>query len=354
MKARRSVVGIALSVGLVGALAATAATASASGLGTFTQVNLVSDQPGHAALTDPNLVNAWGMSHGPTTPVWVSDNGADVTTLYRTDTPGQPVTKVALTVAIPGGVPTGQVFNDTTSFVVPGTGQPARFIFIGEDGQLSAWNSGTAAVPVNQTPNAVYKGLALLHGSHGPLLLAANFRDNRIDRFNGAFKRISTFGLFHDRFIPAGYAPFNIAVINGAVFVTYAKQDAARHDDVAGPGNGFIDVFSTSGRFFHRFASHGVLNSPWGMAIAPASFGRFAGSLLVGNFGDGHIHAFSLRTGAMLGALRGTSGRPLAIDGLWGLTPGYAQAGGTGTVLFTAGPDGESHGLFGLLRPAVK
>ncbi|MCL1870140.1 MAG: TIGR03118 family protein [Promicromonosporaceae bacterium] len=350
MQPRRSAVGLALSVVLVGAFAG---SASAVGLGSgrFDQVNLVSDQPGVAALTDPDLVNPWGMSHGPNTPVWVSNNGADVSTLYRTDTPGQPVTKVpTVRVDIPGGAPTGQVFNDTTAFALP-TGGPARFIFAGEDGNLSAWNGGTSAVLVASTPNAVYKGIALVHAATGPELLMTNFRANRIDVFNASFQRVPTFGRFTDRFIPAGYAPFNVAEINGLVFVTYAKQDAARHDDVAGPGHGFIDVYSTSGRLLHRFATHGVLNSPWGMAVAPASFGRFAGSLLVGNFGDGRIHAFSLRTGAVLGVLRGASGSPLAIDGLWGLIVGDPVAGGTNALWFSAGPDGEAHGLLGLLEP---
>jgi len=258
---------------------------------TFQQVNLVADLPGVAATTDPELVNPWGISHGANTPVWVSDNGTDVTTVYRTDVAGSPVTK-ALSVAIPGGAPTGQVFNDTASFVVPGTGQPARFIFVGEDGDLSAWNGGASAVPVGHVDGAIYKGLALTHGPSGPLLLAANFRDNRIDVFDGSFTHLSTPGRFRDRFLPAGYAPFNVAEINGKVVVTYAKQDADREDDVAGPGHGFVDVFTDSGAFVGRFASRGVLNSPWGLTIAPASFGRFAGDLLIGNFGDGRIHAF--------------------------------------------------------------
>ncbi|WP_425954943.1 TIGR03118 family protein [Xylanimonas sp. McL0601] len=319
-------------------------------------MNLVSDQPGVAALTDPDLVNPWGMSHGPTTPLWVSDNGTDLSTLYRTDQPPAPVTKVtAVRVAIPGGgAPTGQVFNGGTSFIVPGTGMPARFIFAGEDGDLSAWNGGASAVLVAHVKGAIYKGLALVQGSYGPRLLAANFHDNRIDVFDTSFNRVHTTHAFHDRFLPKGYAPFNVAEFNGKVFVTYAKQDANREDDVAGPGHGFIDVFTTSGRFVDRFATHGVLNSPWGMAIAPASFGKLAGKLLVGNFGNGRIHAFDLRTGAMLGALRDRHGRVLSIDGLWGLTPGYSVAGGTNSVLFTAGPDDEQHGLLGYLRPAVK
>jgi len=351
MAARLSSIGAALAAAAL--VVAVAGPASAAGTGTYTQVNLVSDQPGVAALTDPSLVNAWGLSHGPNTPVWVSDNGADVTTLYRTDIAGSPVNKV-LQVAIPGGAPTGQVFNGTSGFPVPapGNGQPARFIFAGEDGFISAWNGGASAVQIGgQIPGAVYKGLALVQSPSGPLLLATNFRANRIDAWNSSWTLVSTPSMFHDPNLPAGYAPFNVAEINGQVFVTYALQDAAKHDDVAGKAHGFIDVYTTSGDFVKRFATHGVLDSPWGIVLAPASFGQFGGDLLVGNFGDGRIHVFNPSTGAVLGLLRGTSGGPLVIDGLWGLIVGTQVAGGTSSVWFSAGPDGESHGLLGLLHP---
>ena len=305
-----------------------------------------------AQLTDPQLVNAWGMSRGPNTPVWVSDNGADVTTLYNGAVPGNPESPVAkvLTVSIPGGAPTGQVFNDTSAFQLPGTTTTARFIFLGEDGDLSAWAGGSAATLVGHTDGAVYKGLALAHGPSGPMLLAANFHDDRIDVFDGTFAPVAAAGMFSDPALPPGYAPFNVAELGGQIFVTYARQDADREDDVAGPAHGFVDVYSTSGALVKRFATHGVLNSPWGMTIAPASFGQFSGDLLIGNFGDGRIHAFDPSTGEVLGILRGTAGRPLAIDGLWGLMVGDAVAGGTSSVWFSAGPDGEAHGLLGLLR----
>jgi uncharacterized protein (TIGR03118 family) len=319
--------------------------------GTYTQENLVSDQPGVAQLTDPQLVNAWGMSRGPNTPVWASDNGADVTTLYNgaTGSPESPVAKV-LSVAIPGGAPTGQAFNDTTAFQLPGTTTAAHFIFIGEDGDLSAWASGPSATLVGHTDDAVYKGLALVHGASGPMLLAANFHDNRIDAWDGTFTPVSTAGMFTDPDLPAGYAPFNVAAIQGQVFVSYAMQDANREDDVAGKAHGFVDVYTTSGEFVQRFATHGVLDSPWGMTIAPAGFGQFSGDLLIGNFGDGRIHAYDPGTGDVLGVLRGASGTPLVIDGLWGLLVGDAAAGGPSSVWFSAGPDGEAHGLLGVLR----
>jgi uncharacterized protein (TIGR03118 family) len=350
--------------GFVGLIAATAATAGlvaipaqASGHTARTairQINLVSDQPGKAATVNPNLVNAWGMSHGPNTPVWVSDNGTDVSTLHTGAVAGMPVTSLGLVVHTPGGAPTGQVFNDTTGFKVPGTGKAALFIFAGEHGDLSAWNQSvspaTQAVRVGHVPGAVYKGLALVHSPFGPFLLAANFHANRIDIFNSAFHRVSVDRLFRDSRLPRGYAPFNVTEIGKRVFVTYAKQDADREDDVAGPGNGFIDVYTNFGVLLHRFASRGVLNSPWGMAVAPHSFGSFAGDLLVGNFGDGRIHAFDLRTGHFEGTLRNKHGQAIAIDGLWGLLVGDAVAGGPDSVWFSAGPQDESHGLLGILR----
>lgn len=334
---------------VVSALPASAGAAA----GGYIQENLVSDQPGVAQFTDPQLVNAWGMSRSPTSPVWVSDNGADVATVYNGAVPDGTESPVAkfLTVSIPGGAPTGQVFNgDMSAFLLPGTSSPARFIFIGEDGDLSAWAGGPAATLIHHIDGAVYKGLALAQTTSGPMLLAANFHDNRIDAFDSTFAPVPDSGMFSDPTLPHGYAPFDVAEINGQIFVTYAKQDAAAHDDVAGPAHGFIDVYTTDGAFVKRFATHGVLNSPWGMTIAPANFGQFSGDLLVGNFGDGRIHAFDPNTGAVLGILRSTHGRPLVIDGLWALMVGDAAAGGPDAVWFSAGPDDEAHGLLGVLR----
>jgi uncharacterized protein (TIGR03118 family) len=317
------------------------------------QVNLVADLPGAAAITDPNLVNAWGLSAGPTTPLWVSDNGADAATLYRGGVPGTPASIVPLVVAIPDGAPTGQVFNDTTGFVL-GNGQPARFVFASENGSIDAWNPqlvpSTSAVTTATTKNAVYKGLALLHRDSGPWLLATNFHAGRIDVFDQSFHQVR---LGHDAFadddLPRGYAPFGIAVLDGQVFVSYAQQDAAGHDDVAGPGHGFVEVFNASGRLVRHLVRRGALNSPWGLTIAPSGFGDLAGTLLVGNFGDGRLHAYDPRTGHLRATLRDASGHPLQIDGLWGLLPGNGVAGPTSDVWFSAGPDGEQHGLLGLL-----
>lgn len=356
MVSKRGLIAAGVAAACVGWLGLPAG--ASNGVGTITQENLVSDQAGVAQLQDNQLVNAWGMSRGPNTPIWVSDNGADVTTLY-TGAVGNPETPVVKNPAIhpdvAGGAPTGQVFNDAratnpTAFLIPGTSTPAAFMFASENGVLSAWAGGAATTQVAATPGAVYKGLALVHSSSGPLLLAANFHDNRIDVFDGSFTQLPDTGMFSDPSLPTGYAPFNVAVIGGKVFVSYAMQDAEQHDDVAGPAHGFVDVYSTDGAFMQRFATHGVLNSPWGMTIAPAGFGQFAGDLLIGNFGDGRIHAFDPTTGEVLGTLRGSSGGPLVIDGLWGLLVGDAAAGGPDAVWFSAGPDDESHGLLGVLR----
>jgi uncharacterized protein (TIGR03118 family) len=350
MRRRLGLVSVVALAALV-AVGAPTADARGGGHGGYVQSNLVSDQPGVAQVTDPNLVNPWGLSHGPNTPIWVSDNGTDVSTLYNGDVNGIPVARVPLVVTIPGGAPTGQVFNDTTAFRLPGTTTASRFIFIGEDGDLSAWAGGTAATLVGHTNGAVYKGLALVHGPSGPTLVAANFRSGRVDVFDGSFAAVPAAGMFTDAALPRGYAPFNVAEIDGRVFVTYALQDATGEDDVAGPAHGFVNVFTPAGVFVKRFASHGVLNSPWGMTMAPPGFGQFAGDLLIGNFGDGRIHAFDPNTGEVLGILRSTAGKPLAIDGLWGLIVGDPVAGGVGSVWFSAGPDDESHGLLGTLRP---
>lgn len=311
-----------------------------------TRTDLLTNQPGQ----DPDLVNPWGMSHGPNTPIWVSDNGADVATLYTLPSVTR-IQKAPLVVHIPGGAPTGQVFNDTNAFTVPTTTGSALFLFAGEGGGLSAWNmqAGTSAVSVGTTPNAVYKGLALVHSPFGPLLLATDFHENRIDVFDGSFTRLDVPLLFHDPFLPRGYAPFNVAAIGGHVFVTYAKQDADAHDDVAGRGHGFIDVYTTYGAFVRRLVSRGDLDSPWGMVVAPPTFGRLAGSLLVGNFGNGRINGYDMATGRDEGQLHDAYGRPIVIDGLWGLIAGDGVTGGPDTLWFSAGPDDEANGLLGTL-----
>jgi uncharacterized protein (TIGR03118 family) len=329
----------------------------------YLQTNLVSDLPGMAQITDPNLVNPWGIVPNPNGPLWIADNGSGLSTLYSNT--GQPA---SLVVTIPppvGGMPpaapTGIVFNNTAAFSVSNgtTSGPAAFIFSTEDGTISGWNPRVnltnAILEVDNSGNgegAVYKGLAIDRTASGNFLLATNFRSGKIDVFDQNFQPAQLAGSFSDPNIPAGFAPFNIAVINGSVYVTYAMQNDEKHDDVAGPGNGFIDVFDTNGNFMSRFASAGPLNSPWGMALAPAGFGPFSNDLLVGNFGDGHINAFNPSTGAFLGQLSDTAGNPIVIDRLWGLTfgGGGPMNGPTNTLFFTAGIQDEQHGLFGSIR----
>ena len=321
----------------------------------YSQVNLVSDVPGLASLKDPNLVNAWGLSQGPTTPLWVSDNGTDQSTLYDYL---RPPTIKPLVVSTEGGAPTGTVFNSTgstTAFTVSAgnTTGPARFMFAGENGDITAWNgAGTTAVHVAGHAGAVYKGLALVADPTSPRLLAANFHQNRIDVFDSAFMPVRERHAFRSIGIPHGYAPFNVVVLEDRVYISYAKQDADRHDDVAGPGHGFINVYTTHGRFVRHLVRRGVLDSPWGMAIAPTGFGSLSGKLLVGNFGNGRIHAFDPCSGRLLATLRGSDGKPITIDGLWGLLPGNGSSAASTDVWFSAGPGGEAHGLVGLLKLA--
>jgi uncharacterized protein (TIGR03118 family) len=337
----------------------------------FVQTNLVSDLATQGAqLTDASLLNPWGLAFGPTTPLWVSDNNSGVATLYHIGVGGQSVTKQGLTVTVPGGrastgdgsSPTGQVFNPTTGFVVTTTAGsgPAFFIFDSESGQLSAWNptadpitSGTSTGTLeHSSPTAVYKGLTIVTGDEGTFLYAANFHDGTVDVFDSNFQLTQMPGGFSDPSIPEGYAPFGIQDIHNLIYVTYAKQNATAHDDVAGPGHGFVDVYTPDGFLVQRLASRGSLDSPWGMAIAPSSFGRFAGMLLVGNFGNGRINVFNPFTGAFMGQLNNNVGQPLTIDGLWSLKVGTASTGGTQTVLFSAGINGETDGLLGSINPA--
>jgi len=316
--------------------------------------NLVTDdQSAHAAqITDPELVNAWGVSFGPTSPFWVSANGSGKSTLYVVNPLTQATTKVSLTVSIPGdGSVTGQVFNSNSASSFSGN----NFLFVSEDGTVSGWRGalGTTAENVALASSAnVYKGAAFASISGNSYLYAANFRAGMIDVFKGTSGAPTLPGSFTDPGLPAGYAPFNVQNLNGTLYVAYAVQDAMKHDEVAGAGRGIVDSFDLQGNFVARVATGGTLNAPWGIAIAPSSFGALAGDLLVGNFGDGRITAFDAKTHAQRGQVLGPDGKPLSIDGLWALSPGNDGSGGSSHLLyFTAGPDGETHGLFGVLTP---
>jgi len=314
-----------------------------------TQTNLVSDQPGKAQLTDPHLINAWGASEGPATPLWVSNTGTSTSTLYAGSLGSAPASITPLVVNIPGGPPTGQVFNDTTSFDLPGTTTPARFIFAGLGGSITAWAGGTVATVAAHQAGSVYTGLALAHSPSGPLLLGADFATGKVDVFDSTFTKLPADGLFQDNNLPEGYAPFNVTELGGKVYVTYAKVDPTTHREVKKPGDGFVDAYTTDGAFIQRLASHGLLDAPWGVAIAPANFGAFSGDLLVGNFGNGRISALNPQTGHFIGPVTDASGKPIVIDGLWALLVGNTAIGGPDSILFTAGPDNETHGLVGKL-----
>jgi uncharacterized protein (TIGR03118 family) len=329
-------------------------------LGRYAQRNLVSDVPGAAELTDSNLVNAWGLTFGPSTPAWVADNGTDVSTLYSGGVGSTPVTKVPITVSIPGGAPTGAVFNGSTGFVVhSGTSAgPARFLFSSEAGTITGWNPAVPPPPTSMeaqtavtVPGAIFKGLAIADTATGPQIYASDFHNGAVDVWDANFAPVKRAGAFTDPGLPAGYAPFGIQTVTGGIVVTYAKQDADAHDDVAGPRHGFVDVYTTAGSLVRRFASRGSLDSPWGIAVAPSGFGLFSGDILIGNFGNGKISAFNAK-GRFQGFLTGSDGNAVEIPGLWGLGFGNdAQAGPSTTLYFAAGPGDESHGLFGTLTP---
>jgi uncharacterized protein (TIGR03118 family) len=336
------------------ALAAAAPLAAAPPGGSFTVTPLVSDVPGAAALTDPNLVNGWGLTRSPTSPWWVADNGMNRSTLYLTPSLGPPSIN-PLVVGVDGG-PTGAVFAGITGKFLTPQGN-ANFIFASEDGEIRGWRSGSAAiVEARGETGAVYKGLAIAQPTPGnPLLYAADFNHARVDVFDGSWTNVTPPGSFADPMLPDGYAPFGIQAIGSRIFVSYAKQDEEKSDEIAGQGRGFVDAYDLAGNLLARVAQHGQLNAPWGLAVAPASFGRYAGDLLVGNFGDGQINAYEETASGFehRGTLRDASGGKLVIDGLWALEFGNANNNGNpDTLFFTAGPNDESHGLFGKITPA--
>jgi len=356
--------------------------------GSYEQVNLVSDISGIARFPDANLVNSWGITYGPTSPFWIADNNAGVSTIYNQD---GVAASLVVKIPLPDGTcppnptpqnpnptlaaPTGIVFNGNASSFLVAAGKPARFIFDTEDGTISAWNSGTCAVLVaNNSQNAVdgtlngkstgltlgavYKGLAIGNNGSGDVIYATNFRDGVVEIYDAQFHFIGFFtdpNITPDAASP-GFAPFGIQNINGLLYVTFAMQNSARHDDVAGAGSGFVDVFNLNGVFQHTFASGGVLNSPWGLALAPDGFGRFSDHLLIGNFGDGRINAFDFHRRHSDGPLKNDRGEAIFIGGLWGLKFGGGGKNATTSALvnglpnelfFTAGIGDEGHGLFG-------
>jgi len=324
------------------------------------QVNLVSDQAGKAALQDRDLVNPWGLSLGATTPLWSSNNGTSSSTLYSSAPGSDTATKVP-TVRVTMPLPTGQVNNPGTGFVLTNgtTSAPAAFIFATETGQIAAWSPRVDALigpaEIKATIHgASYKGLAIATTGAGDRLYAANFAQRRIDVFDSTFTLVKKpRWAFRDFRLPKGYGPFNVQTLNGRIFVAYAKVNAKTGDEIAGHGLGFVDEFTADGRFVTRVASRGTLNAPWGLALAPTAWGEPTGTLLVGNFGDGRINIFHpKRYGgySFAGQVRDSHGKTLVIDGLWALLQGTATTGGTDALWFSAGPNDETHGLLGQLR----
>jgi uncharacterized protein (TIGR03118 family) len=315
--------------------------------------NLVTDDQGvnAAQITDPNLKNAWGLAGSGTGPFWIGDNGSGLSTVYSVNPLTDATSKLGLTVAIPGdGSVTGVAFNGAGAGAFGGD----NFLFVSEDGTVSGWRGAlgsNAEILQTAAPDNVYKGAAFATvGGHG-YLYAANFHAGTIDILKGDTLAPNLTGSFTDPALPAGFAPFDIKLLNGALYVTYAKPDATGHDDVPGLGNGFVDRFDLQGNLLGRVASQGTLNSPWGLAVAPSSFGAVAGDLLVGNFGDGRINVYDIGDN-FIGQLLTALGDPLSIDGLWALsTGGGGNEGSRDEIYFTAGPDDESHGLFGAIAP---
>jgi uncharacterized protein (TIGR03118 family) len=342
-------------------LLATAAIPVTAAGNAYVQTNLVSDIAGVARSTDPNLVNPWGMSATPQSPISVSDNHTSETTRYKGALNGGPLSPVGLAVKIPNGAPTGQVYNPTKSWVVRSgkASAPAIFIVASEAGSITGWNPGVPAPSPSMSAqvgitvkDAVYKGLALSSGPAGDWLYAANFHAATIDVFDAKFHQVHWAGAFGDSRIPTGYAPFNIQNLGDKLYVTYAVQKPDKMDDARGTGRGFVDIYDLKGKLLKRLITHGPLNSPWGLVMAPASFGPFVGDLLVGNFGNGRISAFDPATGAYKGQLRNADGLAITIDGLWGLMFGNGVAGTSSTLFFTAGIAEEAHGLMGTITAA--
>jgi uncharacterized protein (TIGR03118 family) len=375
----RSAIVLSIGAGLVAAaapaLAATAAATPATAANDFRQTNLIANNASyHPKLVDPNLTNAWGLAAGAGSPLWVSDNNSGDATVYSGGINGGAVS-LDLTVPVPGGNPSGQVFNpDSSAFPVGGSsGMPADFIVatdsIGSEqspGEIAAWDGGASFV-VEDSPtggaggmtpsNAVFKGLAIATSPKaGPELFAADVANGTVDVFGKDFNLLTTPTEFRDPKIPADYAPYGIQNLGGKIYVAYGKQNKQKTNVVTGSGLGYVDVYSANGRLLHHLISGGSgspLNAPWGLAIAPSGFGPFGGDLLVGNLGNGWINAFNPTTGQFLGTLDGTNGYPITINGLWGLRVGNSAFGGSSAVVFSSGPSDYNDGLVGRLTPVT-
>ncbi|HWR49640.1 MAG TPA: TIGR03118 family protein [Bryobacteraceae bacterium] len=338
------------------AVAAVLAVAGSAWGQHYEQTNLVSNLGSLAPKTDANLVNGWGISRSSSSPWWVSDNGTGKATLYDGEGNARP-----LVVTVPGA-PTGTVFNGSSDFQLTG-GQPARFLFASEDGTISGWNPAvdpTNAIVKVTTPGAVYKGLTIAVDHGKRMLYAADFHGGRIDVFDASFQPVTRGrresdedgGAFRFEGKPRGFSPFNIQNIGENLVIAFAKPDAEGADEIAGPGNGLIGVFTTSGKLIRWFEHVDALNAPWGLALAPNDFGSLSHHIISGQFGSGELLAFNLETGKFVGHLLTPAGQPIVIDGLWGIGFGNGgTAGPANNLFFAAGPNDEKDGLFGVLKP---
>lgn len=321
--------------------------------------NLVADQAGVADHTDKNLVNPWGNAFSATSPFWVADNGTGLSTVYDgTGTPSSTVVSIpaAGSASTPGPV-TGIIQNSVATAFPVAAGHQSSFAFCSQDGVISGWSSAVDATHAkvlldNSKNNAVYQGCAAATPTGGtPQMYLANFNSGKVEVYDQNMTPITA--TFTNAAIPAGFAPYNVQAIGGKIYVAYAMQDAAKKNSVAGAGNGYVAVYDLSGNLLGPTISGGNLNAPWGMAIAPQTFGDFGGALLVGNFGDGKINAYNASTGALLGTLNGTNGSPIVISGLWSLMVGGGAKGmDNSAIYFTAGPGNQTHGLLGSIQAA--
>jgi uncharacterized protein (TIGR03118 family) len=419
----------------IGGITATAITDSTSTIANiaidrgYIQTNLVSDIPGAAQITDPNLVNSWGLERSQVGQWFIADNGMGMVTTYKVNKGNGKIKILPLKITIPAvdgnsiSSPTGIVFNVGNDFnigniaiqngniainnmnignvannicqenigniaidtnpmgniaidtnpmgniaintnpmgnvaenIFPNIGNvaPARYIVVTEDGTISGWNknvnSNTAIQEIDNFPDAVYKGVTIANDGCQNLLYVTDFRGGKVDVFNTHFGNVNmAVNSFQDSNIPDGFAPFNVQNIGGKIYVSYAKQDDAKHDNLDGPGLGYVDVFNPDGSLDKRLEHGPWMNAPWGMTIAPSNFGRVSKDILIGNFGSGNIAAFDPATGKFKGLLADSKG-PITIDGLWGIKFGNGKlAGPINTLFFTAGIDGEMHGLFGTI-----
>ncbi|HEV1285381.1 MAG TPA: TIGR03118 family protein [Bryobacteraceae bacterium] len=347
-------------------LSLVAVSAQTSTNNAYIQHNLVSDVPGLADVTDPNLVDPWGMSFSTTSPFWVTNHGKGNTTIYTNSNTTTGVAISSTVVTIPGAAggtspspATGQVQNSTSGFLLA-NGTKASFIFCTEDGTVSAWNGGGAATVMidNSAAGIVYKGMAIATNNGAPMLYMANFSYGVIDVLDTNFKLTTVPGGFGDPNMLPGFAPFNIWNVNNQLYVMYAKQDPTKKLDQPGVGNGVVNIFDLNGNLLQRLTSGGPLNSPWGVAVVGGGWGALSNSVLVGNFGDGKINAFDPKTGNLIGTMQDPSGKAISIQGLWAIEFGNGGSGGDARYLyFTAGifnGTTTQHGLLGSLAPPAQ